>query len=201
MRKRIILLGFILSSIGLNAQLKISNSLSTSALNSNVTTTVTLTTVNNTVAGNNNTNAALSSPSMGSLSSTLVGDLGTSYSGNYLVSNTSKFGYYTPYYAEMITVAFYSRYYQNIPLQKYFPYGEYYKQNIAWATRDLNLFLPHYKYFLNGKPGYSPYVYDKPMSIFIDVGVTKPTPLQVDPSSQSYTLNNTRFVKSFTLSY
>ncbi|RZL32354.1 MAG: hypothetical protein EOP00_34040 [Pedobacter sp.] len=201
MRKYMILLGLILASVGLNAQLKISNNLATSALNSNVTKTVNLTTVNNTIAANNNNSGALSGPSMGSLSSTTVGDLGTAFSGNYLVSNTSKFGYYTPYYAEIITVATYSRYYQNIPLQKYFPYGEYYQQSITWATRDLNLFLPHYKYFLDGKPGYSPYLYDKPSSIFIDVGITKPTPLQVDPSSQAYSLNNTRFVKSFTLSY
>lgn len=199
MKKHIASISLVLISLGIQAQIKINSNLATSALNSNVTKTVILKTVNNTTSGSalNFTNGMSTS-----MAGTAVSSLGSAGSGAYSVLNTrSKFGYYTPFYAQIITVQLYSSYYHNIPVHKYLPGGEIYRQYPTIALRDFNQFWPHYRYFHDGRPGFLPYQTDRPASIFIDIGITKPVPLQVDPSTQAYTLNNTRFVKSVTLTY
>lgn len=182
--------------LALNAQM-ITAAKATAALNSNVTQTKTVVSTNQTsqsyiAAVAPNTEMQYSVPSYAASGV-------TNAATNYLNSVSSRFGYYTPFYAQLITVFRYDNYYQNIPIAKYVqPYGEYYKQS---GIGHFNSFWPHYKYFLDGKPGYIPYVNDKPASVNIEVGVTKPVPLQVNPSDQSYYLFNTRFVRTFSLTY
>ena len=192
-----LLVGLLICSIGLNAQIRMNSSLAKSALNSNVTKPVVLTSVKNSTPAysgmSNNFSANLSS-SAGLASSVAV--------TNVFNAVSSKFAYYTAYYAQLITVSMYSRYYHNVPLAKYLPMGQYYIQNPTYALRDYSQFWPHYKYFHEGKPGFIPYQNEMPASIFIDIGINKPVPLQVDPASQSYSiLFNTRFIKTVTLTY
>ena len=193
-----LLVGLLICSIGLNAQIRMNSSLAKSALNSNVTKPVVLTSVKNSTPAYS---AGMSSNFSANLSSSA--GLASSLAVTNLYNNvSSRFGYYTAFYAQLITVSMYSRYYYNVPFAKYLPMvGEYYNQNPTYATRDFNQFWPHYKYFDDGKPGFIPYQNEMPASIFIDIGINKPVPLQVDPASQSYSLINTRFIKTATLTY
>lgn len=198
MKKYIIIIAIFIPLL-LKAQIKVSSTMAKSALNSNVTGTIIIASVNNTQS------------SYGSnVTATTTGNYSAAYSGSAsaVLANTinpvsSRFGYYSPYYAEMITVYVYSNYFHNVPLIKYFaPYGEYYVDNPTVATSILrDRILPAYSYFSNNKPGYVPYQYERPASISVDVGVTKPIPLQVDPANQAYWLYNTRFVRTFSLTY
>ncbi|KLT66675.1 hypothetical protein AB669_05770 [Pedobacter sp. BMA] len=181
------------------AQIKMNMNLATSALNSNVTQSVVLNTVNNTQSGYSNN---LIETVSGNLSASAAGVVNSGAMVNTFNTISSRFGYYSPFYAQLITVDIYSRYYLNVPIHKYLaPYGQYYLQDPRVAQSILDQVLPAYRYFANNKPGYLPYQSDRPASVHIDVGVTKPVSLQVDPAYQAYWLYNTRFVRTFSLTY
>ncbi|TCD11084.1 hypothetical protein EZ449_06205 [Pedobacter frigidisoli] len=200
MKKHIIIMASsVFISLALQAQIKMNNNISKSALNSNVTESIVIASVKNTQSSyaNNvtdNISSSYSAAYSGSASSALV---------NSISPISSRFGYFSPFYAEIITVHVYSNYYKNVPLIKYMaPSGEYYKENPTVALSILrDRILPAYRYFVDNKPGYVPYQYERPASISIDIGVTKPIPLQVDPANQAYWLYNTRFVRTFSLTY
>lgn len=197
MNRYIVIFGLIISSISLNAQLRMNTSLATSALNSNVIKPVVLNSVNNSTP-------AYSVGAAGNLSATLNSSPGVTSAAVTNAFNTisSRFGYYTAFYAQLITVNLYSGYYQNVPVAKYLPpIGEYFQRYGTIAIREFDQFLPHYKYFMDYKPGFVPYQNERPASVHIDIGISKPVPLQVNPASQSYPLNNTRFIKSVSLNY
>ncbi|RYF21911.1 MAG: hypothetical protein EOO42_09735 [Flavobacteriales bacterium] len=197
MNRYIVLFALIISSISLNAQLRMTASLATSALNSNVTKPVVLKSVNNSTP-------AYSAGMSGNFSATVNSSPGVTSAAVTNAFNTisSRFGYYTAFYAQLITVSLYSGYYHNVPVAKYLPpYGEYYQRYGTIAIKEFEQFRPHYNYFNEYKPGFIPYQNDRPATVHIDIGISRPVPLQVDPAKQSYPLNNTRFIKSVSLNY